>query len=349
MNIVSIRKKDKENNLPRESTSSIRIGKKNKSISERKKNNRSEESGNKGSSSISINKKELAQDRKTQENITEERKDSKNKDLKEDVPRNFFYKIYKTFHCKDIEFIKKLYEEFKSYPEIERFFRGRNTEIIPNQQVIKRIVRDSFESKKKYKIWKSNIYLKELQEIAGKKDGKCISEEYENSKTPLDFKCKKGHIFKMRPNDIKTGSWCPECFINERRLGLEVFQEIAREKDGICISETYQDAHTPLDFECKHGHIFKMRPDHVKKDHWCLECFINERKLGLEVFQEMAREKDGKCISEEYENNKAPLNFECKNGHIFKMSPDVVKEFSWCPECFINERKLGLEVFKEIA
>jgi len=266
-----------------------------------------------------------------------------------EISGNFFYKKGKSFHCKDLKFIKKLYEEFKSYPKIERFFREQGIKIVPSQPVIKEIVQDSFESKEKYEVWKSNIYLKRYQEIAKEHEGRCISEKYESNLTPLEFECKEGHIFKMRPDHIKEGGWCWECFFNELRLGLEVFQEIARKKGGKCISEEYVNNRTPLKFECKNDHIFTMRPDVVKEGGWCWECFINERKLGLEVFQEIARKKGGRCISEKYENNFTLLEFECKNGHIFKMRPDVVNRGGWCHECYFNELRLGLEVFQEIA
>jgi len=265
-----------------------------------------------------------------------------------EIPEDLFYKIDKSFHCKDVEFIRKLYEEFKSYPEIERFFRGRDIEIVPNQQIIKEIVRNSFESKEKYEIWKSNIYLREYQNIAIEKEGRCISKEYVNNRTPLKFECKNGHIFNLRPDNVKE-HWCPECVFNELRLGLEVFQEIARKKGGKCISEEYVNNRTPLEFECKNGHIFKMRPDVVKEGGWCHECYFDELRLGLEVFQEIARKKGGRCISEKYENNYTLLEFECKNSHIFKMRPDVVKRGGWCHECYFDELRLGLEVFREIA
>ena len=50
-----------------------------------------------------------------------------------------------------------------------------------------------------------------MQEIATKKGGKCISDEYVNSSTKLRWECGRGHIWDAAPSDIKRGKWCPEC------------------------------------------------------------------------------------------------------------------------------------------
>ncbi len=69
-----------------------------------------------------------------------------------EIQKELFYKKGKWFNCKDIELVKKLYERSKSYPKIEEFLRKKSFKIVPNQQTMRRIVRDSFESRDKYKI-----------------------------------------------------------------------------------------------------------------------------------------------------------------------------------------------------
>lgn len=99
---------------------------------------------------------------------------------------------------------------------------------------MRRIVRDSFESRDKYKIWKNDIYLTEYQDIARKKEGKCISREYKNNRTRLEFECKAGHKFKKRPSSIKEERWCPECAEN-KKLTLKEFQDVAKNRNGVCL------------------------------------------------------------------------------------------------------------------
>lgn len=53
--------------------------------------------------------------------------------------------------------------------------------------------------------------LCELNDIAKKRGGKCLSMCYINSKTPLDFECRNGHVWHATASNIKRGTWCPKC------------------------------------------------------------------------------------------------------------------------------------------
>src|SRR3989344_4481201 len=57
----------------------------------------------------------------------------------------------------------------------------------------------------------------ELQEIARGKGGRCLSKNYVNIFTELEWQCKKGHIWKAKPHDIKRGTWCPVCSIERAK------------------------------------------------------------------------------------------------------------------------------------
>jgi len=53
--------------------------------------------------------------------------------------------------------------------------------------------------------------LKEMQAIARKKRGACLSKKYVNSQAHLKFRCKAGHVWKAIPCSIKQGRWCRVC------------------------------------------------------------------------------------------------------------------------------------------
>tara|TARA_Y100000031_G_scaffold137032_1_gene161636 strand:+ start:209 stop:601 length:393 start_codon:yes stop_codon:yes gene_type:complete len=53
--------------------------------------------------------------------------------------------------------------------------------------------------------------IKEMQRIARKRGGKCLSDTYVNNQTKLLLECAEGHQWEVRPNSIKSGSWCPHC------------------------------------------------------------------------------------------------------------------------------------------
>lgn len=54
--------------------------------------------------------------------------------------------------------------------------------------------------------------LEIAQEIARKRGGQCLSTEYKNMHTKMEWKCAKDHIWKSRLHDVKDdNNWCPEC------------------------------------------------------------------------------------------------------------------------------------------
>ena len=56
------------------------------------------------------------------------------------------------------------------------------------------------------------LSIEDMQEIARKRKGKCLSDKYINNKTKLEWKCLNGHKWKAIPESIKSGNrWCPVC------------------------------------------------------------------------------------------------------------------------------------------
>lgn len=54
--------------------------------------------------------------------------------------------------------------------------------------------------------------IEDIQALAKKRGGKCLSKKYTNSKIKLKFCCKEGHIWEARADAILyTNKWCPVC------------------------------------------------------------------------------------------------------------------------------------------
>jgi len=173
--------------------------------------------------------------------------------------------------------------------------------------------------------------INEMQELAEKSNGKCISEEYKTTHTKLTWECKKGHQWQATPSLIKQGSWCPVCSGNNRPT-IQDMREIAREKNGKCLSEKYASTHSKLLWQCEKGHKWKAAPSSIKSGSWCPVCAGNT-KLTIEDMQVIAIEKGGKCLSEKYVNVDTKLLWECKDGHQWKTIPYLIRTGSWCPTC----------------
>jgi hypothetical protein len=173
-----------------------------------------------------------------------------------------------------------------------------------------------------------------FKKIAVEKGGDCLSTEYINCRNKLEFKCKYGHIWKSLARSVKySKSWCPICS-GHIKLTIEEMQEIARNKEGKCLSKIYINANINLLWECKLGHKWLANANRIKNSNdWCPICSKN-KKLTIEEMQKIAIEREGKCISKNYINCDTKLLWECQYGHQWMALPKSIKyDNNWCPVC----------------
>jgi hypothetical protein len=122
--------------------------------------------------------------------------------------------------------------------------------------------------------------LKQLQDIAKSKGGKCLSTEYINDYTKYKFKCnvETHSAWEATASNIKYGFWCKECGyikVSEARInpnGLQELQEIAKAKGGECLSTKYFGSHQLQQFRCIEGHEWPATSDSIKRGSWCPQC-----------------------------------------------------------------------------
>ena len=179
--------------------------------------------------------------------------------------------------------------------------------------------------------------LVEMRELAIKKGGKCLSKYYLNARTLLDFKCSKGHHFKIHANSIRNGNWCSQCG-GSHPLNIDIVRTLAAKRGEKCLSDTYINQSEKMIFQCSKGHQYKCTTKNYKKGRGCPDCAKvnrqNNRRLGIEKMQEIALSFGGKCLSETYINNRTKLRWQCKKGHIWSaVYGNVIEKGSWCPRC----------------
>jgi len=131
------------------------------------------------------------------------------------------------------------------------------------------------------------LTIEEMQEIAKKRKGKCLSSKYIDSRTKLKWECEKGHTWESVQGTVKNGHWCPDCS-GKKKLTIEEMQKIAKKRKGKCLSAKYINAHTKLKWECEKGHTWEASPNRVKQGTWCPECniYINE-EICRETFKQL--------------------------------------------------------------
>ena len=178
------------------------------------------------------------------------------------------------------------------------------------------------------------LTIEDAQEIAIERGGACLSLEYKNTKQKLKWQCSKRHIWWATLDGIRSsGSWCPEC-AGRKKLTLSVFQRIANERGGECLSSEYKNLKARLKFRCSKGHEWETPASVVwKQKSWCPIC-AQRIPLGIEQMQEIAKQRGGECLSETYINALTPLKWRCHNGHEWMARPNNIKsQGQWCPEC----------------
>lgn len=179
--------------------------------------------------------------------------------------------------------------------------------------------------------------LELMQEWAEKRGGKCLSTQYINNTTPLQWECKNGHKFKKNRDYVKQQkNWCYECQqIEPRKHKLKQIQKIAAKRHGKCLSDTYVDLITKLVFECKQGHKWKATPHIIiYSNSWCPQCY-GHLKQTIGDMQKLAAMRNGKCLSKKYKGSQTPLKWQCEKGHTWTTPPSNVSSGTWCPKCHL--------------
>jgi len=126
--------------------------------------------------------------------------------------------------------------------------------------------------------------LKFYKEIAKQNNGKCLSRQYQSSRSPLEWECEVGHRWSAVPASIRQGNWCEKCLRaksgSSQRGNIKEMQKIANDRGGECISQDYVNSQTELEWKCHYGHEWKAVPNSVKQGSWCPDCNFN---IGEEI------------------------------------------------------------------
>lgn len=78
---------------------------------------------------------------------------------------------------------------------------------------------------------KAKLSLEECQEHAKKQGGECLSTEYINSNTKMEWKCSNGHTWYCNFTYIKNkNSWCPNCKYKSESACRDLLEELTGEK-----------------------------------------------------------------------------------------------------------------------
>ncbi len=179
------------------------------------------------------------------------------------------------------------------------------------------------------------LTIQDMVELAKKRNWKCLSTNYDGANSNLLWECSLGHRWEARPSNITgSNSGCPHCA--GQVLTIEDMHDLARRNKGKCISSRYVNSKSKLKWECQYGHSFEMKPNQVQQGQWCVVC-AHKIPITIQDMRNLARDRKGTCLSSKYSGDGKKLNWRCKQGHLFWMTPNDVKRNHWCRLCY-NER-----------
>lgn len=146
--------------------------------------------------------------------------------------------------------------------------------------------------------------LDEVKKLFEEREFCLISQEYVNSQSKLEAKCKEKHDVSITLANFLKGYGCAICSGMAKPKINDV--KIAFEKEGYeLLSTEYVNSHSALDFVCDEGHIHKISYTH----------FLSGQRCGI-----CNSSKGEKLIEKVLKNDKDVLSFikekkfdDCKN------------------------------------
>jgi hypothetical protein len=199
--------------------------------------------------------------------------------------------------------------------------------------------------------------LKKAKQIAKSNRGVLLAEEYLGVDAKYLWRCALGHEWKASYHSVvQRGSWCAVCQGTKKLPSdqLNKAQKIAKYHAGYCLSKKYYRSTDKLKWSCSKGHEWEASFSNISRGKWCPWCAGNkaDSKTQLHRAKALAKSKKGELLSSKYSGNKAPMLWQCSEGHKWEASFGTVVNFgSWCGKCggTLRDKKTQLKKAREFA
>ena len=90
--------------------------------------------------------------------------------------------------------------------------------------------------------------------------------------TPVTLRCSQGHKWTTTAGQIKSyATWCWTCGHEGRKKPLDDLIAAACSRGGELVKPA-KNRMLPFTWKCCRGHVFKRRPEEIKKGFWCPRC-----------------------------------------------------------------------------
>jgi hypothetical protein len=128
------------------------------------------------------------------------------------------------------------------------------------------------------------------------------------------------------------------------KITIDQIRQLVEDKGFKLLTTEYKRNSQKLDVMCSKGHLYHPTAKTLKRGGGCSVCY-NETFARMKVkacpekIQEaidIAKNKGGECLSDNYINNRSKLKFRCSNGHEWETNLKCIKK-SMVPNMFINK------------
>ncbi len=163
---------------------------------------------------------------------------------------------------------------------------------------------------------RKKLTLYECLEFAKSKNGICLSNNYINNNTKMEWQCTRGHIWKATFSNIKGGKWCPGCVHQISKAQVEIYQHLANNfnnlnsilNDTCIIKPLHLDIYIPelmlaIEYDGEYWHYSEWAIKNgamerqKKKDKICKERGIKLIRVREKCWKKSARKELDRIIS----------------------------------------------------
>jgi len=184
--------------------------------------------------------------------------------------------------------------------------------------------------------------LRENQEIALSRGGRCLSTTYIDNSTKMEWECSEGHRWFASTSSVKQGgSWCPQCrgkrISKSRTTSIEKIESLCKSLSLRLHGTEKQENRLHYLVSCSNGHSWLTDLSRLKDGRGCQTCSARKAgdrlKLTLEQVEADAAARGGRLLSQRYQRSGVRLLWECGAGHRWLANANSVRRGSWCPLC----------------
>ena len=181
-------------------------------------------------------------------------------------------------------------------------------------------------------------YVKE--QIESVEGFKLLSKEYKDTKTKLELRCPKGHLFTPYYLNFMSSKSCghKECknakIAKSNSNSYDYVKKYIGNNGYTLLSDDYKRSTEKIELSCPKRHIFQMRYSAFHQGQRCPTCANEARKHTYNYVKGYIENVDGyKLISKTYCGALDDITIECNNNHLFDMRFNSFQQGQRCPRC----------------